>query len=357
MNWFSQFEDLLLPLYLIIQKCMLITINQQIFNNTRNRSDQPNLSLCWNYLQYWYIGNYIEISFIIFPSYWLMCCLYLSKNIEFIIIHKRYYFRRGRARLRDELIWNSLYFQRWLERRTAESSSGFVHVIIVFYTTSHSEIICGILFSCVLVIHFVQRWSVLRIAAGQLKRPGAGLRACPKKGSNHFKEEAFYSTSTLADHYCLSSTFARNGKWSTRTFWRQLYLAALFFLVIPSESGSRPIVIRSPKGYDHIVTDSDGSTELYIFSEPNGLLNPMSGIATIGGGAASFQPVAALSVNLMPPFDYTGSHLLANCARQAQQLRRRRHEPRLEPRLIASLCFLCHRAQMFFSCMAACVLM
>uniref|UniRef100_A0A915C269 FGF n=1 Tax=Parascaris univalens TaxID=6257 RepID=A0A915C269_PARUN len=58
----------------------------------------------------------------------------------------------------------------------------------------------------------------------------------------------------------------------------------------------------------------------------------MSGIATIGGGAASFQPVAALSVNLMPPFDYTGSHLLANCARQAQQLRRRRHEPRLEPR-------------------------
>uniref|UniRef100_A0A0M3IEB3 Phytase-like domain-containing protein n=1 Tax=Ascaris lumbricoides TaxID=6252 RepID=A0A0M3IEB3_ASCLU len=194
------------------------------------------------------------------------------------------------------------------------------------------EIICGILFSCVLVIHFVQRWSVLRIAAGQLKRPGAGLRACPKKGSNHFKEEAFYSTSTLADHYCLSSTFARNGKWSTRTFWRQLYLAALFFLVIPSESGSRPIVIRSPKGYDHIVTDSDGSTELYIFSEPNGLLNPMSGIATIGGGAASFQPVAALSVNLTPPFDYTGSHLLANCARQAQQLRRRRHEPRLEPR-------------------------
>ncbi|VDK50265.1 unnamed protein product [Anisakis simplex] len=61
----------------------------------------------------------------------------------------------------------------------------------------------------------------------------------------------------------------------------------------------------------------------------------MSGIATIGGGAASsFQPLAALQVNLIsPPFDtysysITNSHLLANCARQAQQLRRRRHEPR-----------------------------
>lgn len=53
-----------------------------------------------------------------------------------------------------------------------------------------------------------------------------------------------------------------------------------------------------------------------------GKFSPMSGIATIGGSAASFQPFAALSLSLLPPLDYSTSTLLTNCARQAQQLRR-----------------------------------
>ncbi|MFH4981630.1 hypothetical protein AB6A40_008339 [Gnathostoma spinigerum] len=60
----------------------------------------------------------------------------------------------------------------------------------------------------------------------------------------------------------------------------------------------------------------------------------MSAIATIGGGATSFQTFSDLSLNLLPSLDYSASNLLANCARQAQQrLRRRRHDPRYNYRM------------------------
>lgn len=69
--------------------------------------------------------------------------------------------------------------------------------------------------------------------------------------------------------------------------------------------------------------------QLHLLSNRRKYPLQMSGIATIGGSAASFQQVAAHPLNLMPLIDYSGSHLLANCVRQAQQ-RRRRHEPRYE---------------------------
>ncbi|VDM26898.1 unnamed protein product, partial [Toxocara canis] len=218
--------------------------------------------------------------------------------------------------------------------------SGFLCALIVFRITPQSEIVCTILFACLLIIQYDQRESALRIA-GQVEWLGAGLRACPNKGTTiqSGAETTCCSITTLASQSRTTSSSSvgginNNAKGSTSAIRRnlRLYLVALLLLIIPGESGGRPIVIRSPEGYNRILTDSDDSTELYLLSEPSGRLYPMSGIATIGGGAASFQPVAALSVNLMPPFDYTGSHLLANCARQAQQLRRRRHEPRLEPR-------------------------
>nr|CRZ26107.1 BMA-LET-756 [Brugia malayi] len=107
-------------------------------------------------------------------------------------------------------------------------------------------------------------------------------------------------------------------------------------------------------------SDSDNSG-LYFLSAVTGnnwwsgdLFSPsMNGVATTGGASTPFPPASSnfqlfgassssaaaapaasssLTLNLLPSSDYITSSLLANCARQVQQLRYTRHTRRFSPR-------------------------